>query len=124
MADTSVDAARQEILDTLARIEPEHEGLKDFSRLNLQPETHAIISTAIADYDRRVDLLRKALAAIDALLTDNYPALDTREVGTVVYNDLAANADTIEAALGKFTPRVAATSLAMTGGEAEPKSQP
>lgn len=118
---TAVEAARDEIRETLARIEPEHEGLYDFARLNITPETKAVVDAAIADYDRRVAKLRSTLVEIEGLLADGYPALDVREVAGTVYNDLQAQNATIDAALAKFQPAVAAN-MGLAAGTPEPKA--
>ena len=108
---TQVDAAIGEIEMVLDEMRPQHEGLRDFERLNLQPETMSEVQQFRQVYDRRVANLERARAALLDLLTDGYPNLPDREVAEVVHRELAENAQTIAAALEKFEARVLASSL-------------
>lgn len=117
---TAVDGARDEIQAAMAALVPELEGLRDYARLNLHDDTRREVDFSIAQYDRRLGLLTAADAALASLVGDGYPALDVREVADVVYQDLTANAATIEAALRKFASN-AATSLRLNPGASELK---
>lgn len=118
--DTAVAAALAEILATLAAMAPEHEGLRDFQRLNLQPETLTEVQASLQDYDRRVAKLLAAQASIEALLADGYPALDPRKIADAALEDLQQNARTVEAALARFASN-AATRLSLAAAETEEK---
>lgn len=120
---TSVDAAIIEIADKLATLEPQLEGLRDFERLNLLPDTHAVVIDSINQYTRREMLMLAAQSALAALVADGYPVLDAREIIQAAYADLTGNAATIEAALAQFKPIVAAN-LRITAGTTELKSDP
>lgn len=121
MATTSVDAALIEIAETLAILEPELEGLRDYQRLNLHDDTRAVIVVAVADYERRQSLLLKSQRILTDLIADGHPNLDVREVAQAVYADLAENKATIDAALAQFAPNMAAD-LRLTAAAVEPKS--
>lgn len=99
---TAVDQAIIEIRAVLAQIALEHEGLRDDARLNLKPETMEEVNAEIVIYDRRVGLLKAALAANEALVEDGYPELSVRQVSEIVLEDLQENAASIAAALKKF----------------------
>lgn len=121
MADpTAAEAARAEIVVALKQHKPILEGLRDFARLNLRPETAAKVANAITDYERRQAHLEETERALTALLQDGYPDLPVREVEQDVFDDLQDQAESIDAALAKFTPEMAAR-LNLTRGATEPK---
>lgn len=115
-----VQEALNEIKDTLDRIAKEHEGLRDFARLNLQPETLVKVNELLAFYDIRVNLLITSFNALEALINHGHPSLENFEVVQSVFNDLKNNNDTIEAAFAKFKP-IFAGSLNLTAGIPESK---
>lgn len=118
---TAVDVARQEIANKLGEYAPQHEGLRDFARLNIHPDTKLQVDALIAQYDRRTALLEAAEVALKALVDDGHPELAVRDVREVVYADLAENKTTIDAALLRFAPKAEASSLSFTEGPAESK---
>lgn len=99
-----------------AVILPQIEGLHDFARLNLHPETLAAVNQAIVDFERRRDLQVAALAALANLSGDNYPDVPERAVIQDVYEDLKDNVSTIEAAFSKFEEIGQATTVTITAG--------
>jgi hypothetical protein len=117
---SAVDTAITEIQAAVADLAPRHEGLRDFARLNLQPQTIADVQAAVAVYDRRVGLMNEALAVLQRLVADGYPRLDSREVDAAVLKELQDNAATIEAALSQFAPTIPKT-LGLTAGPPVPK---
>lgn len=118
---TAVESAISEMQDLLVVFAPEHEGLRDFARLNLLEATQVDVRKSIINYDRREVLLNAAIAALQALMADGHPTLPVRHIDMTALNDLKANAATIEAALLRFDSN-AATDLTLTGGTVEPKS--
>lgn len=117
---SAVDQALAEVIAQLATIAPAHEGLRDFERLNLQPETHEEVQNSIVQYDRRVELLQEAKRTLESLISDGHPSLNARGISQTAYADLQENAKTIEAAKAQFIER--ASTLNLTGGAQEPKS--
>lgn len=117
---TTIDSAHTELNDALAAVGPEYEGLLDYQRLNLKPDTQREISEAIADYSRRLGLMETARVALDALVNDGYPDLSVRAIAAVAFEDLQANAASIEAALKKFSSNQA-TGMTLSGGTPVPK---
>ena len=103
----------------LEDIEPKHEGLRDWARLNLKPETGAEVRALIDDYDRCVGLLTALRAALEALVAAGYPILRVREISPEALADLEANKRTIEAAFTQFV--AAATTLGLAAGAIEAK---
>jgi hypothetical protein len=118
--ETVVDDALAEIEEALAHIDPLLEGLQDFARLNLRPETLAVVQGAIDLHVRRRDKLVASRDALQVLLDDGYPFLPVHEIGQGAYDDLAENHTSIEAAFAHFKPNVA-LALGLTAGESEPK---
>jgi len=96
------DNLKTELLAAKASIEPQIEGLHDFARLNIKPETMTVVNAAIVDFERRLGLIVAALAALDALENDKYPTLERLSVNDDVFEDLKDNVDTIEAAFKQF----------------------
>jgi len=117
---SKVDEAISEITSALTDIAPKHEGLRDFSRLNLHPDTMQAVQAAIGQYDRRVALLQDAKEKLVNLRNDGYPELDIPEVTEAVLTDLKENEATIEAALKQFHPETAST-LGLSSGAPVPK---
>jgi len=111
-----------EIDAALAALAPQHEGLRDYDRLNLIPEAHAVVQTAINAYDVRVLKLEQAKQALEALVGDGHPEMPARDVVQTVYADLQANKQTIDAALGIFhAVPDPATGFTFASGSPEPK---
>lgn len=104
-----------------AVLEPQIEGLHDFARLNIKPETLAKVQEATVDFERRHGLVVAALAALAALETDKYPDVPQREVLKVVYDDLSQNVFTIQAAFAKFLSEEEATVAEIIPGTPEKK---
>ena len=117
---TAVESAIAEIHERLATFAPRHQGLVDYYRLQLNPDTSADDALFIAIYDRRIDLLNRALTACQALMADGHPDLPLYQVSPSELADLKAHAAAIEAALTQFESN-AATSMAFTAGPIEPK---
>lgn len=117
---TKVEDAIVEIDERLTTFQPRHEGLKDYSRLNLQEQTAREVGESIVAYDRRVGLLRTAKAALQALMEDGHPEIPVREVSLTALADLQANQSTIAAALTQFASN-APTGVNLSAGAIEPK---
>jgi hypothetical protein len=118
---TAVDAAIIEIKAAIAAITPQLEGLRDFSRLNLEPGTQEEVQKSITIYDRRFALLTAAENSLETLVIDGYPDVPVSQVEESVFADLSENASTIEAALKQFTAAPLASSLSFTTGPVETK---
>lgn len=118
---TAVEAAIVEIADKLAQFAPEHEGLRDFTRLDLKPETQAEVAASLANYDRRVGLLETAKAACEALMADGHPDLPVREIPASAFEDIAANHNTVMAAYARFSPAPEAATITVVPGQPEDK---
>jgi len=101
-------------------MDPQHEGLRDYAKLNLNTVTMTEIQHALADYDRRAALMHTAQVACEALRDDGYPVLPVREVPSAALADLQVNADTIHAALGQFASSEA-VGMTLKSGAKEPK---
>lgn len=119
---SAVDDAVTEMQAAVKAMEPVHEGFRDFSRLNLHPDTADVVNRAIHEYDQRLGLLNSALAALTQLQDNGYPALPPHEVTPEVLEDLRNNTATIEAALQTFTGEKASL-LGLTAGTPEMKSE-
>jgi hypothetical protein len=117
---TGIDTAHTELSDALAAVGPEYEGLLDYQRLNLKPDTRREVDEAINDYARRQQLMLNALNALEALINDGYPDLAVRAIAGAAFEDLQSNAASIEAALKKFSSNQA-SGMTLTGGTPEPK---
>lgn len=109
-----------EIDAQLVALAPVHEGLRDFGRLNIRPESLQDVRALVALYDRRVTVLEKAKAVLLELQADGYPLILPREVPDAVLEDLRAQSTTIAAALARFTSG-AAVGIGLEPGATEPK---
>lgn len=118
---TAVEDAIEELMAASAQLAPIHEGLRDYARLNINADTRAVVDAQLALYDRRANLQIQALAHLQQLVGDGYPALPIVDVPEAVYQDLAENQSTVTAALSKFAPVAPAVDLGLTAGAAERK---
>lgn len=100
---SKVADAVKEIEAQLVELAPEHEGLRDFARLNLEAESAAAVAAQIIVYDRRVGLLTSTLAWLKALAEDGHPAIAAAEIPHSALLDLSRNAETLRAALDTFS---------------------
>jgi hypothetical protein len=106
-------------LDTeIAVRSPQYEGLKDYGRLNILPETQAAVQDLLRRYDTRMGLLATNRELLIKLRDD--PALDVQQVSAAVEADLADQEATISAARKLFasTP---ASSLNLSANVPEAK---
>lgn len=117
---TAVEQALVEITGRVAEFAPQHEGLRDFQRLNLKEETQVEIATFIALYDQRLAVLLAAKAALEALMGDGHPELPVREISPEALADLKENASTIESALLRFGSNKA-VSMQFSAAPPEPR---
>ncbi len=117
---SKVDEAIQEIDAELAAIAPVHEGWRDYALLDLKPETKAFVDKEIIRYDRRVGYLGNARQWLSGLKDDGHPGLPPAEVPSAVYDDLADNQKTINAAFGKVGSSEA-TTMGLKAGDTRPK---
>jgi hypothetical protein len=102
---TEVDSALAEITDALATIGPEIEGLLDYDRMLDKPEekdAKNAVAELYQQYKRRSDKLTIAKDALNDLLSDGYPAVESGHVSSEVLATLTDNRDTVLAAFGQF----------------------
>lgn len=121
MPSEALDALQAELTAAQATLKPIIEGLEDYNRLNILPETKQIVQVAMADAKKRMSYLDAAQKALSDLEGNNYPSLDTRLVTEAVYRDLAEQKSTIDAALGKFAPQAEAATATVVAGTPVPK---
>lgn len=116
---TAVDQALAEINAELTRIEPIHEGLRDYMSLDIKPDTKAQVNAAVGVYDQRVSYLTTAKDRLALLLADGYPTLALPPVEKAVFDDLTENQATIAAALAQFEMNEAITLTVVPGVPSE-----
>jgi hypothetical protein len=130
---SAIEAAMAEIDAQLTEAAPKLEGLRDYSRLNIQEGTRREIDDAIGDYERRVGLLTHAravdqasldnLVAVDKALTDDgAPTLPERQISPAAIADLDEQLSTLGAARSLFVTQ--ATTLGLVAGEPRLKTEP
>ncbi len=117
---TKVEEALDEINNRIAVFAPQHEGLRDYSLLNLAAPTRQEVQALIAVYDRRFGHLLRTKESLEQLMADGHPDLAVREVEFPILTELKENAATIEAALKMFVSG-AATGMNLSSGEANQK---
>lgn len=117
---SQVDEAIVEIDAQLAILNPQYEGLKDYQRLNLHPDSMAAVQAALQVYDRRVGLLMTVRDLLGRLVADGHPALTVQQVSGDVLADLQDNQATITAALSQFASDPA-TRLVLSAQPPTPK---
>lgn len=100
---SALAAFREELRALQAEWTPQREGFRAFARLDLQPDTVAVVQAMIAVYERRLGLVTAELLDLEALLDDGYPALPSRPVPKAVYEDLTTQLLEQEAAMEKVT---------------------
>jgi hypothetical protein len=107
---------KAELSSLLSQTDPVIEGLADFARLNLLPNTKAKIMEVTKDFTRRSDLMKAALKALNDLDTDGYPDLSTRIVVKEIFGDLQSNVATLTAAFNKFASTEEAVTATIVPG--------
>jgi uncharacterized coiled-coil protein SlyX len=125
----NVDDEIAEIEQAQKDIALQHEGLRDFTRLNIQPSTLAEVNIVLAEYDDRVAKLDTALQTLTVakqqladLDADGHPEFPPmREVAEAVFNDLKDQEESIAAALARFKGTERAVELGLKDEGAEPK---
>src|SRR6185436_17347561 len=120
MPGTAVETALAELAAATATLSPQLEGLRDFTRLNLEDSTRREVDEVLTTTIRRVDLLGRAKDALQALLADGHPDLLVRTIDVSAFQDLRNQAATIAAALLRFNSDPA-TTLGLTAGTSELK---
>lgn len=110
-----LDALQTEIDAALAVLAPIIEGLQDYARLNIKPETMTAVTEALKLYQDRQKVLTIAQKALAGLEDNGYPDLPAQEVSALVYDDLRDQEATIEAALAKFKTEEAVTVVITPG---------
>lgn len=97
----------QELLTELklarAVLEPQIEGLKDYQRLNIQPDTKTKVDETLARFEQRAKLINEAIAALEKLDADAYPDVPVVSVVDAVFDDLRMQKATIGAAFDLFS---------------------
>lgn len=121
MASEALDSLQAELTAARAELLPIIEGLEDYNRLNIQAETKTIVQTTLANAKKRLAYIDASLKALQDLEDNGYPELNTQIVAQAVYDDLAAQKATIDAALGKFAPAEEATTATIVPGTPAPK---
>lgn len=106
---SAVDAAITELNTELAALGPQYEGLKDYTRLNIGPDTLRVVNAVLMAYDRRVGYVTTARDLLVRLRDDGYPGTALQQVTAAVYADLRDQEVTIAAALALFASDPAAT---------------
>ena len=112
----AVDAALAEVNATLAALAAPHEGLRDYARLNLLPETQIDVRAMLDKFDRRVARLTAVKLALEVLILEGDPAIGTREIADNVLRDLQGNERSISAALLLFAGAEQAAALGLAAG--------
>lgn len=113
---SKVDEALVEVNAALAAMAPAHEGLRDFSKLNIKAETLAEVNEAIGIYDARKSYLDEAKRVLENLIGNGYPALVIPPVQETVFADLSEQETTISAALSQFSAIAEAATLTIVPG--------
>ena len=121
MPSEALDAMQAELEAARATLLPIIEGLEDYNRLNIKPETKTIVQENMTKAKKRLTLIDASLKALQDLEDSGYPALDTQIVSVTVYTDLAEQKATIDAALGKFAPAEEAQTATIVPGTPVPK---
>jgi len=120
MPSENLNKLKQELLVAHSVLLPQIEGLEDFNRLNIKPETKAKVTETLGAFVRRRDLIQVTVDALAKLEGDSFPDMPDISVDQAVYADLKANVDTIAAAFDKFDAEMA-TSLGVKIGAPEEK---
>lgn len=112
---TKVEDAIAEIDHLLVVFAPPQRGLNEYARFALSNHALEEINKSIATYDRRMNLLRAAKAALSALLNDGHPLLPLHLINPDLFQELVNDASDLEAAKAIFGSNAAAD-ITLTGG--------
>lgn len=117
MASAVDPALRAELEQALAVIEPQIRGLHDLTTTSITAELKAAIEAQIVPRERRRDLIKAVLTALDALEADGYPALDKADLPANLFDELQGENTDIEAAVDVFEESGPASHIAVSLGE-------
>lgn len=87
-----------------AQLTPQIRGLEDLTRVSLSPPSIAVVQEELQDRLRRASLLEQAVAMLQALLLDGYPALPKAQASKEVYDELLGQMSDFTAAVGEIAP--------------------
>lgn len=104
-------AIRKEVDDQIAVLVPEIQGLDALDNTAMSAETVALDTQNLENHERRNDLCKNLIKALDDLEADGYPDLPTFDVPKTNYDELIKMRDAIDAALTTFTPAVASKAV-------------
>ena len=104
MSSEALDGLKDEILRHRAELAPQLEGFEDLADVNVGPETKSQVLSDIEGAKRRDALSIAAVEALSALAADGYPDLKIIQVHEDIYQDLAEQKRTIDAALLRYAP--------------------
>lgn len=121
MSSVNLTNLQAELQAAQAVIIPQIEGLQDFAKLPLQPDTLTAVQSATTDFSKRRDLQQAVLDALAALAADGYPDEPNRPVTQTIFTDLQTNLQEMEAAFAKFASIGQATQVVITPGTPAPK---
>lgn len=124
MPSAALEALKAELLAAKATLLPIIEGLEDYNRLNIKPETKQVVTTSLTAAKQRLAKIDAALAALEALEGTGYPDLNVQQVTEAVYADLKEQSDTIDAALAKFAPIAEASTVTIVPGTPTEQTKP
>lgn len=91
MADSDLEAPKAGLVQTLAEMTLEIEGMQHINNDPLSPELHLEIGNQIAYYTERQGLIKAAVDALTALLAHGYPDLKPAYLSPDLAKELTAN---------------------------------
>lgn len=103
MASDKLDAFYAEMLEHHKDLSDPPEGLKEFSRLGFSQDAQGEISGEHSDFERRINKLNAAIAAVSDLASDGYPDMPLEEVSADVVAEMDRKIEVLLAARARFT---------------------
>jgi hypothetical protein len=107
----------EELQDALEVMAPRKEGMLDFLRLNIKPETRDEVDRQQKFYSDQMLLVQNAIAALQTLTNAKYPDLPKEPVSQAVYDDLATQINTVSRAIEQFEAPAEATNAKISSSD-------
>jgi hypothetical protein len=118
---TQVPAVIDELNAALAVLAPILEGDRDYESLNIKDSTKTDVTKVQTANQKRNDLLKAAVDALTALVSDGYPDRPVTIIPAADFADLQDQINTLQAAIKDFQPEGAPVSIEIVFGTPQPK---
>lgn len=117
MASQRVIDLRLELEEAKAKLLPELEGMRDFSRLNISDLLREKIDGRVGMITRRINVINSTLTSLSQLDADGYPDMEPLKVTADDVAELQDQLNTLGTAFGRITTLAEAVAASIKAGQ-------